>query len=120
MSLFARSFGAGLTGLVLSFSATAPAHAVNVVAQSPCTYIGGLCLAFNNTTNPIPTVRSFTFTMPAAGKALVRFDGTMQCVAASFVVGMEVIDLSGQIVSSNTAIADYKHRVRASGESVRQ
>jgi hypothetical protein len=104
---FIRPIGACLAGYALSLLLTAPANAVNAVAQGPCAYTGGVCLSFNNTTSPIPIIRSFSFNMPAAGKALIRFDGTMQCVVGSATTGQDVIDLASQIVGAAAAVPAY-------------
>ncbi len=84
-----------------------PASAANVLAQGPCSYFDGGCMSFSNGTNPIPVVRSFTFNMPAAGKALVRFDGTMQCAADASGDDETVIDLSSQIVQFASSVPTY-------------
>ena len=107
MTQFFRSIGACLAGYALSLLLTAPASAVNVVAQGPCTYTAGACLSFTNTTNPIPIIRSVTFNMPAPGKALVSFNGTMQCVVSSHITGQDVIDLASQIVLTAATVPVY-------------
>lgn len=107
MSSFFRSLSACLFGLALSPLLTAPASAVNILAQGPCAYSGPVCLTFDSTTSPIPVIRTFAFTMPAAGKALVRFDGTMQCVVNSTASNSDVIDLASQIVPGAATVPVY-------------
>lgn len=106
MTRFFRVIGACLLGFALSPLLTAPANAVNAVAQGPCPYTSGRCLFFS-VSSPPPVIRSFVFNMPAAGKALVRFDGTMQCAVTSGVANQDVIDLASQIVTAATAVPVY-------------
>ncbi len=107
MTRMFRSIAACLVGCVLPFFLTVPANAVNAVSQGPCTYTGGACLVFNGTTAPIPVIRTFAFNMPTAGRAVVQFDGTMQCVVNSITSNQDVIDLASQIVTSPAAVPVY-------------
>jgi hypothetical protein len=95
ISIFAARFFCSIACVCLSMTGAA----ADILAQGPCDYVNGACLSFSSGTNPIPVVRSFEFPMPLAGKALVRFDGTMQCIVASDAGGRDVIDLASQIVS---------------------
>lgn len=97
-----------LLGSAAGLLPTSPAIAAGVVAQGPCTYALDRCLLFFNDTSPIPVVRSFTFNMPGAGKVVVRFDGTMQCVVNLHTNDQDVIDLAGQIVTTAAALPNYK------------
>lgn len=107
MSPFFRSVSACVFGFALSPLLTAPASAVNILAQGPCAYSGPACLTFNGSTSPIPVIRSFAFNLPGAGKALVRFDGTMQCSVNSPTSNQDVIDLASQIVPSAATVPVY-------------
>jgi hypothetical protein len=99
---------AGLAaGLLTLFHAT-PGWAAKVVAQGPCTYVsspvGAVCHAWLDGAT-VPVIRTFSFNMPKAGKALVQFTGTMTCAAAS---GSSNVDYSGQIVPASAAAASYQ------------
>ncbi len=100
-----RSVGASLFfGSAVWLISLQPA-AADLLTQAPCEYSSGRCIAFDPSTAPIPVVRSFTFDV--VGKALVRFDGTMQCVVSSTVNNQDVIDLASQIVFRPEDTPDY-------------
>jgi hypothetical protein len=101
--VFAARFFCSVVCIYLSITAAA----ADILAQGPCDYVNGTCLSFSSGTNPIPVVRSFEFAMPLAGKALVRFDGTMQCIVASDADGRDVIDLVSQIVNQPGDVPAY-------------
>lgn len=79
----------------------------DILAQGPCNYEAGRCMGFDGATNPMPAIRSFEFSLPAPGNALVRFDGTLQCWVDSPTANQDVIDLATQIVTSADAVPSY-------------
>jgi hypothetical protein len=85
------------------------ANAASVKAQGPCAYTNGLCATFGFDA-VIPTIGSYTFTVPAAGAtAIITFNGTMQCAANGPFADEfhDVIDLASQIVTTPNAIPAY-------------
>jgi len=72
-----------------------------ISSQSPCSPGGGECLTFTDSSGPIPTIRSFDFTAPSAGEALVTFHGSLYC-ASGFTTTNSVVDVVSQIVPGTT------------------
>lgn len=105
MPRLSRITMAALPVVVFSLSMPLPANATKVLAQAPCTYTNGVCLAFQADVTPIPVVRSYTFNMPTKGAALVNFQGTLHCGNGANT--LKVIDIVSQIVTSPTAVPDY-------------
>ncbi len=91
---------------ILALLAATPADAASIKSQGPCPLFFGICQAFQFDT-AIPVITSYAFKMPAAGTAMVSFDGTMQCTVNSTVLNTDVVDLGSQIVTSAAATADY-------------
>lgn len=117
MRMFTR---VGLSYILLGVLLPAGVFAQTVIrAQNPCVpVVGGdhFCLTFTNA-DPIPVIRSFTFTAPSAGRALVTFHGALFC-ANFHTTNSSVVDLASQIVTSATAVPAYegrgglRHRIR--------
>lgn len=82
------------------------ADAASAKPQGPCDYTSGLCVAFDFD-DTIPVIDSYSFNMPAAGTAVVMFDGTMHCVVNSNAQNVNVVDLGTQIVPNAATVADY-------------
>lgn len=87
----------------------APAQTTEVFTQAPCPYTSGLCLDVFPDSGPSVLVRSFAYTAPGAGKAIVTFHGSMQCMNSSTVDDETrgVVDLQSQITNTSGAVADY-------------
>jgi hypothetical protein len=109
MSYYASTaIGLGICGAVATFLALAPtaqaASTTTFIAQSPCPLDGsGLCSSFFPTDSS-KIVRTFEFTAPAAGKAAVTFESSIQCVNDNGTDGdnFGVVDLAGQILGTPT------------------
>lgn len=102
-----------LAGVYLLFAALllvgcwSPVTAAGITAQGPCLYTNGYCAEFTEFSSSVPLIRSYSFSMPGAGKAMVRFDGTMQCSVSASLDNMDVIDLTSQIVTNAADVPDY-------------
>jgi hypothetical protein len=93
-----------LLGLVM-LAGEAEAAAPKVFTQGGCRSSTGndKCSSFYAYQTMIPLIRTFKFTAPGPGVALVTFNGTMSCTNSSAVDAY--IDLAAQIVTSQTAAA---------------
>ena len=83
---------------------TSSATAAVIESQAPCVTANGYCMAFTNTTDPIPDVRFIRFTAPGPGTASVTFHGSMVCSNTGD--DSRVVDLVSQIVPRPTDVPD--------------
>jgi len=95
-------------GLLMSTTDVRAAGPTLLFAQPPCSHASGFCLKFRDS-DPLSVVRSYGFTLPAAGRAQVIFDGTMQCENQAFSMGTNfgVVDLISQIVPTTTEAVSH-------------
>ncbi len=91
--------------MLIGVLAMAQARADLVFAQGPCASSGACTFFYDQ--DAVPTVRSFKFTVPDAGKAIVSFNGSMSCSNPTG-VNFGVVDLSAQIVTSDTEEPDHQ------------
>lgn len=98
-----------LHAIVAASAATLSMHdarADQVFAQSPCSSYD-ICVYFDHQVDAL-TVRSFKFTLPGPGKAIVTFNGSISCSNPSFdPPKFGRIDLSAQIVANDTDEPDH-------------
>src|SRR5262249_6623070 len=82
-----------------------PAEAAQIKSSAVCKTLTTVCQIFGQA-GTIPLIAGMIFDAPAAGTALVSFNGTMQCANNNFAddVNHGVVDVTTQIVTDAAAV----------------
>lgn len=102
--LFLVTAAVGLLCLSSLVGAAPAAAAALMKTQAPCTTATNYCLSFA-AGDPIPVIRSISFTAPDAGSAQVTFHGSLYCANTGSIAD-KVVDLATQIVNDRKATPD--------------
>jgi hypothetical protein len=93
----------------IALAGPAAADEVKIFEQAPCELSKDTCVAVSPSRLKTGTLRSFSFTAPAAGVATITFNGTMTC--ANTQVGtfgaVGGFDFETQITTQSSLIPDY-------------